>query len=313
MKLYQEAGVNPLMGCLPFALQLPLFFSLFSVLRAIADWSPHTTPKYGLPLSMVEAGHSAKILGATLYDKVLFTGTLKVPTEAKIIIFCAVLISMSTTYLTIKQSMKRGMMPAATPDNPMASSQKYMAYIMPFFALTGLYWPFGLVLYWVTTNVWTLIQQWALFKRYPYTPPSADGTVPATAGAPALAPTVKTTVLNSSGKAPAARDSAPKTTAPKTAAPKSTAPKGTAARTKAAASRNSAAKDTKAPAQNGSRPAASGANGAAKSEASGGGGGLRARLGRGRTEQEAQPEPEEVKLVRQQRQRQSRSKRSGKR
>ena len=41
------------------------------------------------------------------------------------------------------------MMPAATPDNPMATSQKYMTYIMPFFALTGLYWPFGLVLYWV--------------------------------------------------------------------------------------------------------------------------------------------------------------------
>jgi len=33
-----------------------------------------------------------------------------------------------------------------------------MAYIMPLFALSGLYWPFGLVLYWVTTNLWTLGQ-----------------------------------------------------------------------------------------------------------------------------------------------------------
>jgi YidC/Oxa1 family membrane protein insertase len=309
MKLYQEAGVNPLMGCLPVVAQLPLFFSLFSVLRAIAEYTGGT-PKYGLPEAMVKSAQQAKILGASIADKVLFTGTAHVPLHSKIVIVTAVVISMVTTYLTVRQSMKRGMMPAASPDNPMGNSQKYMAYIMPFFALTGLYWPFGLVLYWVTTNVWTLIQQWALFKRYPYTPPSADGTVPATAGAPALAPTVKTTVLNSSGKAPAAKDSAPKTAAPKT-----TAPKSTAAKTKAAASRNSAAKDTKAPAQNGSRPAASGAsaNGAAKSEASGAGGGLRARLGRGRTEQEAQPEPEEVKLVRQQRQRQSRSKRSGKR
>ena len=81
---------------------------------------------------------------------------------------------MVTTFLTIRQSQKRGMMPAATPDNPMASSQKYMTYIMPFFALTGLYWPFGLVLYWVTTNVWTLGQQFILGRRYPYTPPAAD-------------------------------------------------------------------------------------------------------------------------------------------
>jgi YidC/Oxa1 family membrane protein insertase len=49
----------------------------------------------------------------------------------------------------------------------MASSQKYMAYIVPLFALSGLYWQFGLVLYWVTTNVWTLGQQYVLFKRYP--------------------------------------------------------------------------------------------------------------------------------------------------
>ena len=72
-------------------------------------------------------------------------------------------------------------MPQASPDNPMGNSQKYMAYIMPFFALTGLYWPFGLVLYWVTTNLWTLVQQWALFKRYPWTPPApvADVIIPA--------------------------------------------------------------------------------------------------------------------------------------
>ena len=95
------------------------------------------------------------------------------PLHAKIVIFCAVLVSMATTFLTIRQSQKRGMMPAATPDNPMASSQKYMTYIMPFFALTGLYWPFGLVLYWVTTNVWTLGQQYLLGLRYPYTPPAA--------------------------------------------------------------------------------------------------------------------------------------------
>ena len=189
MKLYQEAGVNPLMGCLPFVLQLPLFFALFSVLRAIAECIPGTTPKYHLPLSLVVAGQHAKILGASIADKVLFTGTAHVPLHAKLVIVAAVLVSMATTFLTIRQSMKRGMMPAATPDNPMASSQKYMTYIMPFFALTGLYWPFGLVLYWVTTNVWTLGQQCILGRRYPYTPPAADGSAcsgPAPAAARSL-------------------------------------------------------------------------------------------------------------------------------
>jgi YidC/Oxa1 family membrane protein insertase len=289
MKLYQEAGVNPLMGCLPVVAQLPLFFSLFSVLRAIAEYTGGV-PKYGLPIAMVQSAKQAKILGVSIADKVLFTGTVHVPLHAKIVIVLAVLISMATTYLTVRQSMKRGMMPTASPDNPMGNSQKYMAYIMPFFALTGLYWPFGLVLYWVTTNVWTLIQQWALFKRYPYTPPSADGTVAATAGATGTV---------------GARALAPSKPAAKGSAGKGAVAKGSAAKT-----------DTKAGAstgQNGSGPSANGSGPVKSGSGGGGSAGLRRRLGRGRAEQEEQPEPAEVKVVRQQRQRQSRSKRSGKR
>jgi YidC/Oxa1 family membrane protein insertase len=276
MKLYQEAGVNPLMGCLPFALQLPLFFGLFSVLRAIAEYTGGT-PKYGLPKSMVVAGTHAKILGASIADKVLFTGTAHVPLHAKLVILAAVLISMATTYLTIRQSMKRGMMPAATPDNPMASSQKYMTYIMPFFALTGLYWPFGLVLYWVTTNVWTLGQQFILGRRYPYTPPAADGS-------PAPAPAAARSLTGGPGKGGSAKG-----------APTVRGQQGR--------SQPGGAKAV--------RPSANGAS--ANGASAAGGGSVLKRLGRGRAEPEPQEELPEVKLVRHQTQRQSRSKRSGKR
>src|SRR5260370_12851313 len=51
MKLYQEAGVNPLMGCLPVVLQLPLFFALFNVLRALAEASPKVPLRYTLKSS----------------------------------------------------------------------------------------------------------------------------------------------------------------------------------------------------------------------------------------------------------------------
>ena len=172
MKLYQEAGVNPLMGCLPVVAQLPVFFALFSVLRAIAEWQPGDPPKYGLTTAMMESAQHAKILGVTIADKFLSSST---PLHAKIVILFAVVVSMITTYLTVRQSMKRGMMPT-TPDSPMGNSQKYMAYIMPFFALSGLYWPFGLVLYWVTTNLWTLGQQYVLFTKFP------APTMPGTAG-----------------------------------------------------------------------------------------------------------------------------------
>jgi len=283
MKLYQEAGVNPLMGCLPFVLQLPLFFALFSVLRAIAEYSSGT-PKYGLPISMVESARQAKILGVTIADKVLFTGSAAVPLHAKIVIVITVLVSMATTYLTIKQSMKRGMMPAATPDNPMANSQKYMTYIMPFFALTGLYWPFGLVLYWVTTNLWTLGQQFLLFKRYPYTPPAAV-TEGAAAGGGAISPAGARALTSGSARRAAA---------------------GKPAGTRGIGGRQQ---------QNGSRPSRQASNpaGSAGAQGSASGNGMLRRLGRGRSEPEPQSTEPEVKLVRHQTQRQSRSKRSGKR
>jgi YidC/Oxa1 family membrane protein insertase len=278
MKLYQEAGVNPLMGCLPFVLQLPLFFSLFSVLRAIADWKVGTKPSDGLPYAVVAAGHNAKILGASLYDKVLFTHGLSVPLHAKLVILAAVLVSMSTTYLTIRQSMKRGMMPAATPDNPMASTQKYMAYIMPLFALTGLYWPFGLVLYWCTTNIWTLGQQYLLGRRYPYTPPAADGAdTGAAGGGKGLGRTATASALTSGSS----RANGKASTAGKPAA-----------NGRATASRGSAS--------------ASSGNGASAA----GGGSLLRRLGK-RSEPEPPPAEPDVKLVRHQTQRQTRSKRSG--
>jgi YidC/Oxa1 family membrane protein insertase len=292
MKLYQEAGVNPLMGCLPMVLQLPLFFALFSVLRAIADWKPNTAPKYGLPLQMVQSAQHAKILGANIYDKVLFTDGLHVPLHSKLVILAAVLVSMATTYLTIRQSMKRGMMPAATPDNPMASSQKYMTYIMPLFALTGLYWPFGLVLYWVTTNVWTLGQQFILGRRYPYTPPvAADGAaVPSTAGARSL--------TAGGTKAGAVKGSVVKGSAVKGTPAKRALPAGQA---QPSGSRTSRATANGASANGKAGPAPATPSSMLK------------RLSNRRTEPEAEPELPEVKLVRHQTQRQSRSKRSGKR
>jgi YidC/Oxa1 family membrane protein insertase len=188
MKLYRENGVNPLGGCLPLVAQLPLFFALFGVLRGISDWHLGQPTPFHLTKSVIESAQHALIFGASISDKVLFTGQLHVPLHAKIVILFAVAVSVVTTYMTVRQSTKRGMTPQMTPDNPMAASQKYMTYVVPLFALSGLYWQFGLVLYWMMTNLWTLGQQYVLFKRFPsltapVTPAGTSGTGPST-GAP---------------------------------------------------------------------------------------------------------------------------------
>ena len=326
MRLYRENGVNPLGGCLPLLAQMPMFFALFSVLRGIADWHTGDPSPYGMPISVVQSAQNANILGAHISDKVLFTGTMHVPLEAKIVILCFVAISVVTTFMTVRQSTKRGMTPQMTPDNPMAASQKYMAYIVPFFALSGLYWAFGLVLYWVTTNVWTLGQQYMLFKRYP---PTVPGTATATAGPALVAPATpakpapvsrltSTKSVTSGKSATAAKPTAPKPAAsakPAASSAKPTPGKGTQKppagqppRKKpqdagSAGTRNARPGRPVTPARQ--QPSSNGSDGSS--------GGLLRRLGRGKPEPEPQAETPDVKLVRQQRVRQSRSKRSGKR
>jgi YidC/Oxa1 family membrane protein insertase len=178
MKLYQENGANPLGGCLPLVAQLPVFIALFTVLRAISDWTPGAgPPKYGLTRAVVVSAQHAHIFGVTIATRFISNAqelaTQGVnPITARVVIGLTVLLSGTTTYLTVRQSTRRNITPS-TADNPMMQSQKMMMYVAPLFALTGLYWQFGLVMYWVTTNLWTLGQQHYIFGKYP--PPAAAG------------------------------------------------------------------------------------------------------------------------------------------
>ena len=206
MKFYKENGVNPLAGCLPMIPQMIIFFSLFYVLRAIADWKPGVAPKYGLTMAVMESAQKATILGVHLYDKLLLPHTPGMGLEASIVAAITVAISASTTFLTVRQTSKRGLMQTnIDPDNPMAQSQKYMMYIVPFFSLTGLYWQFGLVLYWVTTNLWTLGQQYFMFRNW-----TVEDTQPASATASAGSPVraTQSSLRPSSGAAKTAAGSA---------------------------------------------------------------------------------------------------------
>src|ERR1700730_6624515 len=204
MKFYKENGVNPLAGRLPMIPQMLVFFSLFYVLRSIADWKPGTKVSYGLTTSVMESAKQAKIFGVHLGDKLLFSHQA-VPLHAAVVIVLTVLVSAATTFMTVRQTSKRGLMQTnVDPDNPMAGMQKYMMYIVPFFSLTGLYWQYGLVLYWVTTNLWTLGQQFFMFRNWTAEDAQAASATAAAAGGSARATTATAARLSSGAAKPAA-------------------------------------------------------------------------------------------------------------
>ncbi|MEO3855669.1 membrane protein insertase YidC [Acrocarpospora sp. B8E8] len=166
MRVYQEGGANPLGGCLPIVAQFPIFISMFTVLNAMA----HGQPKFGMSQELVNNARDAHIFGAP-FPATFFTSAADIakynadPVVAKIVLVVFVAISSLTTFLTVRQSVTRSM--AQMPDNPMAQQQKILMYISPLFAVFSLNFPLGLILYWVTTNVWTLGQQHWFYSRNP--------------------------------------------------------------------------------------------------------------------------------------------------
>ena len=297
MKFYKENGINPLGGCLPLVAQLPVFWSLFNVLKAIANWKVGTTPAYGMTVPFVQSAHEARIFGISLYDQFLHPAVGESSTSRYLIVVF-VLVSAGTTFLTMRQSQKRGMMnqTAPDPDQPGAAAaqamSKNMMYIAPFFALTGLYWAFGLVLYWVTTNVWTLGQQHFLFRRLPVVGSATVG---------------ESAVKAASGPSGAGAKSA--TAKPATAKP-APAKAGGAAKTgakPAAAARPAAAK---AGASSTAAPRAAEANGSNGSNGTASASSVLKRFSRSKEEpQDDVPAAPQTRVVRQQPVRQARSKR----
>ncbi|HZB30510.1 MAG TPA: membrane protein insertase YidC [Streptosporangiaceae bacterium] len=165
MKLYQEAGANPLSGCLPLLVQFPVFISLFNVLNKMAN-AKDGNGSHGISAELVESAQNASIFGASISDKFLDAwGTVPKDVSGLIVTGIAVIISSVTTYFSVKVSMAR--QPAMEPGNPMATAQKMMVYLAPIFAIFGLGFPLGVLLYWMTSNTWTLAQTHYIHKRYP--------------------------------------------------------------------------------------------------------------------------------------------------
>ncbi|MBG0826970.1 membrane protein insertase YidC [Planomonospora sp. ID67723] len=192
MALYQGAGANPLGGCLPILAQFPIFISMFTVLQAMAAGQP----KFGMSQALVNDARAAHIFGAPLPSTFFWDSAdvIKLgadPVLAKIVLAIFVAVSSLTTFLTVRQSVTRSM--AQMPDNPMAQQQKILMYISPLFAIFSLNFPLGLILYWVTTNLWTLGQQHWFYSRHPAPVIDAKGNVVTPAPKPGLLSKVRKT------------------------------------------------------------------------------------------------------------------------
>ena len=160
MKLYKEHKTNPLASCFPILAQAPIFFSLFTVLNGIAKNKPHGYLKGDYLVSAAQA----KFFGASISQS--FLGSSE--TTVKIVTVILIFIMSATTFTTQRQLMTKGMPKMDSSNNMMLQQQKIMLYAFPLiFAISGVNFPVGVLIYWSTTNFWTWGQQFYVIKRNP--------------------------------------------------------------------------------------------------------------------------------------------------
>ncbi|WP_371303197.1 membrane protein insertase YidC [Nocardioides sp.] len=159
MELYKDSGTNPFASCLPIILQMPIFFALFRLLNHAA----HDEARGILTPQQVDSLSNADIFGAKISDT--FTNAESV--NVQILAGFLVIAMTATTFLTQRQLMAKNM-PADAMSGPYARQQKMLLYVLPLvFAVGGIAFPIGVLLYWTTSNLWTMGQQFYVIRNNP--------------------------------------------------------------------------------------------------------------------------------------------------
>ena len=164
MELYKRTGTNPLSSCLPLLLQMPIFFSLFSVLNDAQKGNAGVGP---LNAQLAQQFGNAKLFGIAPLHESFQQATQTGDVAVMVIAVVMVVLMTGSQFITQLQIMSRNQSPEAK-NSPMFRQQRILLYILPLvFAFSGFSFPLGVMFYWLTSNLWTMGQQFLVIRNMP--------------------------------------------------------------------------------------------------------------------------------------------------
>ena len=173
MKFYRENNVNPLASCLPMVAQLPVFISLYYMLRQ----SLRNDICYGKQVAF--RAHFAHVHNISLHAAAGQTVACGPRNGAGFLFINDLTNSATGLTLVVLLILYVGTQLAssllmATPT--MDKTQRQLMLVMPlFFVLFIIRFPAGVIVYWVTTNTWTMMQQYVFRRRIAHLRPAMPG------------------------------------------------------------------------------------------------------------------------------------------
>nr|WP_255426883.1 membrane protein insertase YidC [Pseudonocardia sp. C8] len=173
-KLQQQNGANPLMGCLPILVQIPVFIGLFHVLR---EFKPGKTENY-----FFNAQENASFVDSSLFGSKLGSAIWPLQNTASVealggnyvsqwlVMIPLMIMAGIFTHITARHSVARQQAQVAAgtvASNPQTEiMQKLMLYVFPIGVVVGApFLPLAVLVYWVSNNLWTLWQQHHVYKK----------------------------------------------------------------------------------------------------------------------------------------------------
>jgi YidC/Oxa1 family membrane protein insertase len=171
MELYKKAGTNPFASCLPLLIQMPIFFSLFSVLN---ESKPQADGSYKAGVGLLnqqlsEQFGSSSLFGIAPLRHSIQSSLASNPVEVVVIVIAVTMVVLMTAsqFITQLQIMSKNQSPEMKA-SPMYRQQRILLYILPLvFAFSGFAFPIGVMFYWLTSNVWTMVQQFLVIRNMP--------------------------------------------------------------------------------------------------------------------------------------------------
>ena len=166
MALYKKTGSNPLSSCLPLLAQMPIFISLFFVLNE----AQHNKQGVGmLSQELATSFANSKIFGAPLSATFFIPGeNADNPLAVQIIAGVMIVLMTASQFITQKQIISKNQTPANLQNSQYMQTQKIMLYIFPIvFMISGVSFPLGVMFYWLTSNFWTMGQQFVVIRNMP--------------------------------------------------------------------------------------------------------------------------------------------------
>ena len=166
--LFKKHKTNPLSSCLPMLIQMPFFFALFTVLNNASKASASNSSVGALSAEHIKSFDQSSIFGARLSDTFLGSINSGSPSAAVLIVAVIMILAMTASqFITQKQIMSKNMSEEAM-QGPFMRQQKMMLYVLPLvFGIGGVNFPIGVLIYWTTTNLWTMGQQFFVIRRMP--------------------------------------------------------------------------------------------------------------------------------------------------